>query len=58
MIGELLSVFYSQVGHGLVLACFELRLECLDSSIQSPETLGVVFILVHFMIRELQLFLS
>ena len=61
MIGELSSEVGGQVGHGLVLAWFELyvlRLVFLDSSLQSPgqeKHFGILFIPLHVIVREIQL---
>ena len=61
MIGELLSEVGGRVGHGLVLAWFELyvlRLVCLDSSLQLPgqeKHFGILLIPLRVVVLEIQL---
>ena len=59
VIGELLSEVGGRVGHGLVLAWFELyvlRLVSLDSSLQSPgqeKHFGILFVPLRVVVREI-----
>ena len=61
MISELLLEVGDRVGHGLVLAWFELcvlHLFCLESSLQSPgqeKHFGILFIPLCVVVHEIQL---
>ena len=54
VIGELLSEVGGRVGHGLVLAWFELcvlHLVFLDSSLELPGRFGILFIPLRVVVR-------